>query len=235
MGFIGLYSCLGHKEMRFLFPALPILNLVGAAGMARLHGLAFPAKDKYESTPKTWKMTTTTTTKVFVVWCLWLGGVACLGLTLVTSTAFVLTSQRNYPGGDALTMGLLSRLMSDENGRTINDIYYYDSSSNKAVLVYIDNAAAMSGVSLFGQRHVQNQFPKVTFVKAGYEHEKQQLQQEYHDDFDYVISEDAVIPGMQVVAVFQGFPRLDIMKLRITTTDAIYLNERIDRRRSENK
>ena len=200
LGFVGLYSCLGHKEMRFLFPALPILNLVGAAGMARLHGLAFPAKDK---------STTTWTTS----W-LWLGGVACMGVTLLASTAFVLVSQRNYPGGQALAM-LLRHLGGGGD--------YYHSK------VYIDNAAAMSGVSLFGQRRVQNQFPNIEFVKAGYEHDTQD-----YNDFDYVISED-VIPGMRVVAVSQGFPRLDIKKLRIATTDAIYVNERIDRRRSENK
>jgi len=49
-GFVGLYSFLGHKEMRFIFPALPILNLGAAIGLSKLSRLAFPChlenKDK---------------------------------------------------------------------------------------------------------------------------------------------------------------------------------------------
>jgi alpha-1,6-mannosyltransferase len=190
LGFIGLYSCLGHKEMRFIFPAIPILNLVGAAGMARLHVMAFPAKEK--------------STTLGITSLMWLSGVVCMGLTLAASMIFVLVSQRNYPGGHALNM-LSSQLTSTEHHTK----------------VYIDNAAAMSGVSLFGQRHIQNYFPNVEFVKAGYEHQTQD-----YSAFEYVISEEK-IPEMRVVSVSQGFPRLDLRKLGITTTDAIYVNGRV--------
>ena len=190
LGFIALYSCLGHKEMRFLFPALPILNLAGAAGMNRLHLLAFPTKDK----------TTNVREKLF--WCC---GIACMGLTFLASSAFVLVSQKNYPGGNALAML---------------------SPTKEKVTVYIDNAAAMSGVSLFGQRHVQNQFPFVEFVKAGYEQEHDTKEINFAD-FDYVLSE-IEITGMRVAGVAQGNPRLDLRRLRIETHDAIHLNERLD-------
>ena len=190
LGFIALYSCLGHKEMRFLFPVLPILNLVGAAGMTRLHLLTFPTKDK----------TTNVWNKLF--WCC---GIACIVLTFLASTAFVMVSQKNYPGGNALAMLWPTK---------------------EKVTVYIDNAAAMSGVSLFGQRHVQNQFPLVEFVKAGYEqkHDKKEIN---FSDFDYVLSEIEIM-GMRVIGVAQGYPRLDIKRLRIETRDAIHLNAQLD-------
>ena len=34
--FVGLYSFLPHKELRFIFPALVMLNLGGAMGLAKM-------------------------------------------------------------------------------------------------------------------------------------------------------------------------------------------------------
>jgi alpha-1,6-mannosyltransferase len=34
--FVGLYSILPHKELRFIFPALTLFNLAGAFGMAKM-------------------------------------------------------------------------------------------------------------------------------------------------------------------------------------------------------
>jgi alpha-1,6-mannosyltransferase len=34
--FVGLYSILPHKELRFIFPALTLLNLGGALGLAKM-------------------------------------------------------------------------------------------------------------------------------------------------------------------------------------------------------
>ena len=194
IGFIALYSCLGHKEMRFLFPTLPILNLVAASGMARLHLLTFPAKDK--------------TANGWIKLC-WFGGFACMVVTFLASTAFVRVSQQNYPGGEALTM--LMRLVG--------------SRAEKPFKVYIDNAAAMSGVSLFGQRQATLQFPNIEFSKAGYEQEHDKKDSKYAD-YAFVLSEHA-IDGMRVVGVAQGHPRINFKRLRIETQDAIYVNERM--------
>jgi alpha-1,6-mannosyltransferase len=88
-GFILLYSCLGHKEMRFMFPAMPILNLAAAVGMTKLHQLAFPPKTK--SSSRFAKLS-------------FLGGIGCIISTLLASLIFLQVSKHNYPGGQALEL-----------------------------------------------------------------------------------------------------------------------------------
>ncbi|KAG1693827.1 hypothetical protein DVH05_022929 [Phytophthora capsici] len=75
--YLGLYSFLPHKELRFIFNAIPILNMVSAVGLAKL----------YQSTSKS--------LLPFV------GGVSCL-LISILGTIFLLTAANvNYPGGEA--------------------------------------------------------------------------------------------------------------------------------------
>jgi alpha-1,6-mannosyltransferase len=140
-GFVGLYSCLGHKEMRFMFPIMPILNLAAAVGMTRLHQWAFPAKDKTRSLLAQ------------------LAFLSCVGALLVSfagSMAFLQVSRLNYPGGEALS--LITKHLEQNNHVT-------------DARVWIDVASAMSGVSLFGQREAIYHTGVRTWDKAGYEDE----------------------------------------------------------------
>ena len=191
-GFVGLYSCLGHKEMRFIFPAMPVFNMAAAAGLERLHRLAFiPYKDKPPSS------------KLALV--LWLGGISLCLISLLASFAFVGVSRHNYPGGTALQI-LLSERANDLSERTN---------------VHVDVAAAMTGVSLFGQRAAG---PHWTFVKAGYEAENKAGGD--FTNFTYLLSENKDVEGFHVLATASGNPRLNWRRGRIDTADGIYVLER---------
>jgi hypothetical protein len=101
--------------------------------------------------------------------------------------------------------------------------------SNPKVVVYMDVASAMSGVSLFGQRAVQYQIPTVswTFVKAGYEDVHSILQDV--DSFTHALSESPeMFVGFVVVEEILGTPRLDLRKFSIETKPSIFVLEKRD-------
>jgi len=198
LDFVGLYSCLGHKEMRFLFPAMPILNLAAASGLSRLHSLRFPGKEKQSTALRR---------------LMYIAGLGLLCLTFVGSSVFLAISSFNYPGGTALVLlkGHLQKAATHSN-------------NHKPVLVYIDVASGMSGVSLFGQRAASlSEGRDWKFEKAGYEDEHSVTT---YQKFTHLLTEEATVPGFHAVAVAQGHPRLDIRNLRIATKDAIFVMER---------
>jgi hypothetical protein len=96
--------------------------------------------------------------------------------------------------------------------------------------VYIDVAAAMSGVSLFGQRAANLTIPGVkwTFHKSGYE-EEHSLEITGFDKFTHLLSETADIsPAFRVIETIQGNPAFNFRRVTIDKSDAIYILERID-------
>ena len=217
LGFVVLYSFLGHKEMRFIFPALPMLNLGAAIGMSKLTQLAFPPrltnKDK----------------EYFVSWIGRIGfgcGLISIGLTLIGSLVFVITSKENYSGGDAL--GELSLHIQN-----VASTYEGNALEKLSPHVHIDVAAAMSGISLFGQRAAQATTPNIewTFSKDGYEEGNSALGQASsgYEQFTHLLSEDPNIVSASrftVIHTQQGKPRLDLRERKIVTEGAIFVLER---------
>jgi alpha-1,6-mannosyltransferase len=128
-GFVAMYSCLGHKEMRFLFPVMPLVNLAAAVGITKIHQWAFPAKKKRST---------------LISRLAYLGCIGCLLGTLLGSLLFLEISRHNYPGGEALIK--LSNHLRETR-------------ESKEAIVWVDVASAMSGVSLFGQRTASELYP----------------------------------------------------------------------------
>jgi alpha-1,6-mannosyltransferase len=198
LGFVALYSALGHKEVRFLFPALPLFNLAAAAGMSRLHHVAFPRKDKKASRAAQLG---------------YLAAVSALVFSFSASCLFVAISTKNYPGGEALKL-LANHVQSVKQ--------------QSSVKVHIDVASAMTGVSLFGQRAaVAVGKPGATwqFDKAGYE-EDHAMDQSNLSRYTHLLSETKEVSGFEVIAMVQGNPRLDLRRSAIVITDTIYVLER---------
>lgn len=83
LGFVGLYSFLPHKELRFIIHVMPLLDVVAAMAVAlsmrRIH------KGKVA--------------KLIAALC-----VTAVALTAATTVLFAAASARNYPGGEALAI-----------------------------------------------------------------------------------------------------------------------------------
>lgn len=121
LGFVGLYSGLGHKEVRFLFPVLPLWNAAAAfvvqrawdgrrkPGLARRCALAA------------------------------LAAALAAGAALTALTAAA--SARNYPGGQALR--LLHELGAADAAAA--------AAQGRPLRVHIGVLPAMTGVSRFGE------------------------------------------------------------------------------------
>ncbi|KAK9813092.1 hypothetical protein WJX72_008886 [[Myrmecia] bisecta] len=80
-GYVALYSYLPHKEVRFVFGALPLFNLTAAAALARLH------TNRRKSTQQ------------FLAW---LAAAGVVAGTAAATIVMVAASRLNYPGGHAL-------------------------------------------------------------------------------------------------------------------------------------
>jgi len=174
---------------------------MAAVGMARICVVAFPPPKKDQPVSNIARV-----------------GFACGVLALVTSLAgsllFVAVSRLNYPGGVALSK-LVERINSSD--------------SDKSPIVCVDVAAAMSGVSLFGQRAAMLSSPdrRWTFEKAGYETEN--ALETTSTSCTHLLTERKELgEDFRVVDAVQGTPRIDFRHRRIIEKDAIYILEHRD-------
>lgn len=85
--FIILYSGLGHKELRFLFPVIPGLNLLVALGTIKMYFL-YSSRFVYKNNV------------VNVI--LFLGMMGALLFNCIYSGLALYISHNNYPGADAI-------------------------------------------------------------------------------------------------------------------------------------
>ena len=216
--FVVLYSFLPHKEIRFIFPVIPMFNICSAYGMSKLHLAAFPNTTN-EHKKSNWAAKL-----------MFLFGIGSIVITFVGSSIFLRLSAKNYPGGEAL-LTLRSHLL---------DTIPHQSADGKSqwndVHVHVDVAAAMTGVSLFGQRHASirrvgegndNEGPFI-INKSGYEDENKLADDNEMKSYTHLITERPLVDGYHLIETIKGYPRLDIKHARITTSDAIFVHEKDD-------
>lgn len=207
IGFIGLYSILPHKEIRFIFISFPMFNVMAAKGLSRIHDTArvFWAGNSLSREKK--KMSTSLASKL-AIGILYLGSIAVIGLSFIASILFIQVSKRNYPGGDALAT--LSKVIQDS------------ASSHEEIEIFIDVASAMTGVSLFGQHALaQSCRAQCNIIKEGYEDVNGI--DTTGKSVDYMLSEKRDLAGYGVINKIKGSPSIDFRQRKIVTTDSIFV------------
>ena len=217
VGYVFLYSFLGHKETRFLFPIMPLFNVAAGLGLDRILFVALPPNTKDKKKKRS----------LFGVLVL-LTCVGALVLTWISSLCFVAVSHSNYPGGNALNQ------LSAHVARRATMPATLHRKQPIRVNVYIDVASAMSGISLFGQQAALKEGRRVgvewIFEKAGYE-EDNSVGSSSLAGFTHLLTEDENLSddgSFRKVLGIPGRPWIDWKRARIQTSETIFVVERVD-------
>jgi len=238
-GFVMMYSFLPHKEIRFIFPALPMFNVCAAYGMSRLHLVAYPKSQGPEIKSKTNSLRNGKTH--WVATGMYLCGIGAIACTMMGNLLFIRLSKENYPGGVALerlrlhldTSIPLQPSSSLGISRNVQENKQRQSPKWENVHVHIDVATAMTGVSLFGQRYASRRYLNgerevlegpFSIEKSGYEEENSR--KGTSTIYTHLLTEQQLVDGYHVIDAIPGYPRLDMRNFRIVTQDAIFILER---------
>jgi alpha-1,6-mannosyltransferase len=176
MCFIFLYSFLAHKELRFIYPILPLLNCFAALGLQKLLAARDAAwnagfkQAKEEGASSKNKNAKTSTTGFTVVGALVRLVQLALAASFLVSLLSLYISSWNYPGGEALrrfhlltARGCAERVRGDELPK-----------------LHVSNLAATTGASRFAQHEECVRYSKT-----------ERLANLDEEDFDFLVSEHA--------------------------------------------
>lgn len=175
LAFVAVFSCLGHKELRFIIYVLPLLNIVAALVVSAIvedaEGSAVKTDNKSVKSSWSW-LSAIRWGDLFVF--------LCISSTVATTVAFSVISHYNYPGGNALLH--LHQHHQVQKSKAQNLPCH--------VSVYIDVAAAMTGISRFSEALSTKESDLCTFVYD--KREDITVGSQVFDDlsFDYVITDN---------------------------------------------
>ena len=254
--YVGLFSLLPHKEVRFVFPALPALDVAAGVGLARLlnhspnlatllrskDGTLRPeAQEGERSWTPSGKKRRAARAKAKAkanrrsAWLPFFAAavaVGALAASFVVACAFLRVSAANYPGGDAFRA-----LHADVHG---------GGGGGGPVAVHIDVAAAQQGVSRYGEARPgpgqtyqsQHAAGKPPAGGAGWRYSKAEGLVPGRDGdaaflgFDYLLTGDPAphtdSGAFEVAAAARGFPRIKLgLPPFVETRDAIFVLRRV--------
>jgi len=153
LGFVVLYSRLPHKELRFIYPLLPLLACFIGLGLWKIREARREAREKAaESSSASGR---SQQLSFFSLPNLLLRGAQLvLLLSFLVSALSLYVSSRNYPGGEALhRFHSLLQAQARAQGQPLAAATAAASagSSGEAPVLHICNLAATTGASRFGQ------------------------------------------------------------------------------------
>jgi len=160
IAFVVLYSILPHKELRFIFPALPLLTMAGGVGMDRVlpadSSVLWYPLNLLHPDPATNKMKKLDRQRLLTIssYLIYRSAASLIVLLnlvamMLLSSALLSASSRNYPGAEALDRLLKQHIPMD---LAEHPTHLPLSDNFKPVFVHIDAAAAMTGITRFLQR-----------------------------------------------------------------------------------
>lgn len=227
LAYVGLYSLLPHKEVRFLFQVLPFFNALAALGIAKLFHSMRMSKASWRSRLATLGF---------------LLAAAAMLASFALASAFLQVSRRNYPGAEALlalrrhhatSLSLSADSLSTDSLSA--DSLPADSEAAGAGVLQVHYCvfAAMSGVTRF----LEHGAPSLRFSKREDEAFVRALCDVDGDGdvfFDYLVMQvehfDAkpeCAARYSVLETVQGNPRLNFATLAVETDPVLHVLRKI--------
>lgn len=189
LAFVAIYSLLPHKELRFIFYALPPCNIAAAAGVDHIVRYMLRSRRRYAARfyqPR-----------IFVPAALLC---ACLCARVGMTALSLAAAMFNYPGGTAL-----SQLQGTELTRPCSSVNEYR--------VHIDADAAMSGVSLFLERRdggaadaLQAGLKPACLGRVWSYSRREDVEAiDWSAEFTHLVTKRPKVPGFDVLITVEGF------------------------------
>ncbi|KAI8947987.1 Alg9-like mannosyltransferase family-domain-containing protein [Xylaria longipes] len=185
--FVAIYSIQPHKEARFIFYVAPPLTAAAALGA------------DYVFSRRTKSLLFASASLVIM------GSVLA---SFAISSAMLVISSLNYPGGEALSA--LKRLVASSASESTLDI--------QTASVHTDVLSCMTGVTLFGQHShwPESDAPReaVSFTFDKTEDEPTLRNPLFWEKFDYLLAEDPAKPlgPWETIGVVEGFAGIEVLK-----------------------
>ncbi|CAG9464681.1 unnamed protein product [Pedinophyceae sp. YPF-701] len=182
LAYVALYSLLGHKEVRFLFPAIPLLTLPAACCAAKLTALEAPRHASFLG-----RLAAFAGRRLLFV--------AYAVASACALYVFASAAQLNYPGGLALRT-LHSIGCATKDGVEVT------TGGGWRCSVHISAPMAETGVSRF----LEIPDGPWTYSKA----EDIALEDLHAQDFTYLVTHERHAPGYDVLGAINGFERVRV-------------------------
>jgi len=227
LGYVLLYSNLGHKEVRFLFPVLPLFTLCAAAALqALIHRSFCSITDKEKKRKRKKKKKKRMSRWLFrLILLVSIGGIAAGSIFTVIGT---IASKYNYPGGVAF-LSLHTLLKGEGGGGGGNN-----RGNNNIVKVHINVVPAMTGVTRFGEQQHSN---GCYYSKK--ESSSDSSSELLESGFNYLLSGDRRVEGYEVVEVVDGFDSVQVERggrggkwwwwwpvVKVVTKPSVYIHKK---------
>jgi alpha-1,6-mannosyltransferase len=187
LGFVALYSCLPHKEWRFIVYVVPGLTAVAASGAA-------------------WIWTRRAKSVIYAV--LSLALVASVLLSFAASTALLGISSLNYPGGEALAA------LNSNMALPVRQVHVYSDNlaCQTGVTRFLENHEASE--TILDVLEAQTTTNKRRWIYDKTEDPEKLLDPMFWAKFDFVLAErpEKVIGSWGVLHVVYGFGGVRVLK-----------------------
>lgn len=235
--FVSMYSALPHKELRFVFYAIPVLNVMAALGMhhAARHFLQgyLPQSDKKNEDDVDAMKQKVLPRQSLLRTLIWVGFFLCgcagmLASFLQTAISWQ-ASAANYPAGRAMQemhrldtavyrdkpLRFLPVVSTEERLRQRR---ICDQEPERVAKVHIDVKAATSGISQFLQIPDNSSCPRWSYSK------REDVGNIDWSEFTHLITERPEVEGFCVIHREEGFTGINWRQRKLRTRTEIYVH-----------